>query len=143
VDLFLQNGIFITIDCIYIHMANQNTLQNPHKTGHSVTYFISDTTRPNKDGTPYIATGFSVQKLIKYLEGICLRKFSMNRSQLISDSSHLIGYEENTDRTFYDLMRPHFQMGIIRDYGLIHQKMIECDILRESYYSSRESEHGN
>ncbi len=105
-------------------------------------YFIIDPTRIDtrtSDKRDYIAEINSIPELIFYLEGLVQRKFGMNRKQWIQDQSDYVGYTEDSDEVFYDILKLHkIRTGIIR-----HGNLVDCDVLREHKYSSLRSEFGD
>lgn len=103
-------------------------------------YFIEDPTKidPITGKPPYIATGNTVKALMKYLEGICQRMFNMTREQFIVDRSDYIGYTDNSDEVFYDLMKRHVKMGVWK-----MDRYVESNVLQQEKYSSKRDEYGD
>jgi hypothetical protein len=103
-----------------------------------ITYFVEDSTKIDpKTHKPKLVTGYTVPALIKYLEGMCERQFKMTRKDFMIDRSDFIGYSENNDATFYDQMREHFKIGIIKN-----DRLVETDIIRANIYKNT-TEYGN
>jgi hypothetical protein len=103
-------------------------------------YYILDSTRTDRHTQKdYVATFPDVANFITYLEGVCQRKFGMTRAQFVQDQSNLVGFSENTDTSFYDMMKNHrVNMGIVR-----RGNCMECDVLRENKYASCRAEFGD
>jgi hypothetical protein len=107
-------------------------------------YFIIDPTRTDKQTKKdYVATFNTLPEFINYLEGMVGRgiiegKPGMTRTQFVQDQSDYHGFSEDTDETFYDMIKNHrILMGVIKGGNFI-----ECDVIREHYYSSRTGVHG-
>jgi hypothetical protein len=103
-------------------------------------YFIEDVTKadPTTGKSPYIATGDTIPSFISYLEGVCERMFGMTREQFIIDRSDYVGYTDNTDEVFYDLIRRHVKTGVWK-----MDRYVEADVLKQEKYSSKRAEYGD
>ena len=101
-------------------------------------YFIVDTTKQNNDGSPLLVTMNSIPEFVQYLNKLCERKFRLTREQYIIDQADLVGYTENSDAVFYDLLRNHFKMGIVR-----RGVLAECNVLQSARDASNRTEQGD
>ena len=96
-------------------------------------YVIDSTIR--KNGKNPVLLFESVQSVVKYLEGMCQRRFGQPRPIFMSECESLgFGADEPTGRSFFDQMEQYFTIGVIR----ANSTPVKCNIF-EAVKSYREN----
>ena len=77
-------------------------------------YYVVDSTKKQGGKNPVLVFE-SIDGVVRYLEGMCLRNFGKNRTQYMNDAES-IGYsaDESSGRAFYDQLEQYFNIGVIR-----------------------------
>lgn len=102
-------------------------------------YYIVDSTVRQGNKNPVMLFE-SVGGTVKYLEGMCQRKFNMTRQQYMNEAE-TIGHsaDEQTGRAFYEQMEQYFNIGVIRK----DSTPIKTNIFDATAFLRGKDVHGN
>jgi hypothetical protein len=102
-------------------------------------YYVVDSTK-NQNGKNPVVLFESTAGVVKYLDGMCLRKFQQTRKNYMENVESLgFGADEATGQVFYEQMSQYFNMGMIRS----DSTPVRCNIFEASHYGSRRAVHGD
>ena len=102
-------------------------------------YYIVDSTKRQNNKNPVMLFETS-DGVIKYLEGMCLRKFKQNRKQYMDNVESLgFGSDDAGGRNFYEQMIQYFNTGVIRS----DSNPVQCNIFDAEKFLKSKDVHGN
>jgi hypothetical protein len=102
-------------------------------------YYVVDSTKKQGGKNPVMVFE-SIGGVVKYLEGMCQRKFGMTRIQYMNEAES-IGHsaDEATGRAFYDQMEQYFNVGVIRN----DSTPVKTNIFEAAAFLRSKDVHGN
>lgn len=102
-------------------------------------YYVVDSTKKQGNKNPVIVFE-SINGVVKYLEGMCQRKFKMTRAQYMNEAES-VGHsaDEATGRAFYDQMEQYFNVGVIRG----DSTPVKTNIFEAAAFLRSKDVHGN
>lgn len=102
-------------------------------------YYVVDSTKKQGNKNPVIIFE-TIDGVVKYLEGMCQRKFNMTRQQYMNEAES-IGHsaDEATGRAFYDQMEQYFNVGVIRN----DSSPVKTNIFEAAAFLRGKDVHGN
>jgi hypothetical protein len=102
-------------------------------------YYIVDSTKRQNNKNPVILFE-TTDGVIKYLEGMCLRKFKQNRKQYMDNVESLgFGSDDPAGRNFYEQMTQYFNAGVVRS----DSNPVQCNIFDAEKFLKSKDVHGN
>ena len=102
-------------------------------------YYIVDTSKASGGKSPVLLFD-TPNGVIKYLEGVCQRRFGQSRTQFMQSVNELgFGADDTDGRTFFEQMEQYFQMGVIRGDSV----PVKCNIFEAEKFSKLKDVHGN
>ena len=103
------------------------------------TYYVVDTTIKQNGKNPVVLFE-STDGVVKYLEGMCQRKFNMTRKQYMNEAES-IGHsaDEATGRAFYEQMEQYFNTGVIRN----GKDPVRTNVFQADAFLRTKDVHGN
>lgn len=103
-----------------------------------IKYYIVDSTKSSNGQSPCLLFD-TVEQVISYLEGMCLRAFKKTRSKLMESAADTgLYFDDSEGRAFYELMLEYFNIGYI-----VGNSPARKNIFEARYNEKFRDEHGD
>ena len=89
-------------------------------------YYIVDSTRTENGKAPCFIFE-TIEGLIVYLEGMCVRGFQKTRSKLMESAADTgLAEDDREGRAFYELMSEYFNIGYVKNNSPARKHIFEA-----------------
>ena len=101
-------------------------------------YYIVDTTKSVNGQSPCMIFE-TIEGLVNYLEGACIRGFQKTRSKLMESAADTgLAEDDREGRQFYELMSEYFNIGYIKNNSPTRKHIFEA-----AHTEKYREEHGD